>query len=221
MIGMLCRKIGMSHLIQEDGEYIPVTLLEAGPCVVTQIKAEAKEGYNAVQLAAFDKKPTIRDKKDKKKRFSKPASGHYTKANTNPKKLVGEYRLDNVTEYELGQVITVDQVFKLGDRIDAQGKSRGKGFAGTIKRWGFGRGPVSHGSKNIREPGSIGACTWPAEVIKGKKLPGRMGGKKVSVQNLKVVEIDAEKNLLVVKGGVPGAPGTYINVKHSATKLWK
>lgn len=221
MNGMLCRKIGMSHIIQEDGEYIPVTLLEAGPCVVTQVKTEEKEGYNAIQIGAFDKKPSIRDSKKKIKRFKLPEEKHFARANTAPKRSVGEFRQDNAGEYEAGQIVTVDQVFKEGDRVDARGLTRGKGFAGTMKRHHFHRGRVTHGSKNIREPGSIGNNTDPGEVIKGKKLPGRLGGKNVSVMNLKVVEVDAERNLLVVKGGVPGSPGTYIRVRHSATKMWK
>lgn len=203
--GILGKKLGMTQVFAEDGTVIPVTVVEAGPCVVTQIKTEEKDGYNAVQLGFED----IREKL-----VNKPLKGHFDKAGVPYKRYLREFKFENVDEYKVGDEIKVD-IFNVGDKVDVVGRSKGKGFAGAIKRWNFSRGPMSHGSHFHRAPGSMGATSSPGRVFKTKKLPGRMGNKRVTVQNLEVVKVDAERNLMLIKGAVPGPKGSMLIIKES------
>ena len=207
---ILATKIGMTQIFQEDGSVIPVTVLEAGPCVVTQVKTVDNDGYSAVQVGYVDKKDKIinKDKGGKKEVIhrhgvNKPLKGHFEKAGVSSKRYIRELKLENAEEYTLGSEIKAD-IFAAGDRVDATAISKGKGFQGAIKRHGQHRGPMTHGSKFHRHQGSNGACSSPSKVFKGKKMPGHMGCVKVTVQNLSVVRVDAEKNLILVKGAVPG-----------------
>ncbi|MGB0375793.1 MAG: 50S ribosomal protein L3 [Flavobacteriaceae bacterium] len=204
MSGLIGKKIGMTSLFDEKGKNIPCTVLEVGPCVVTQVRTEAVDGYNAVQLG-FD------DKADK--RSNKAAIGHFKKANTAPKKKVAEFR-DFEQELNLGDTVGVD-LFEEGEFVDVSGTSKGKGFQGVVKRHGFGGvGQATHGQHNrLRAPGSIGAASYPARVFKGMRMAGQMGNEKVKVQNLRVLKVVAEKNLLVVKGCVPGHKNAYVIVR--------
>lgn len=205
--GILGKKLGMTQIFEADGRLIPVTVVEAGPCVVLQNKTEETDGYNAVQLGFGE---------IKEKHTTKPMKGHFDKAGVAPVKFVRELRLAAPSEYAVGDKIAAD-IFAAGELIDASGVSRGKGFAGTIKRHNFSRGPMKHGSKSHREPGSIGPrhSGSGGRVIKGKKLPGRMGNANVTVQRLTVVKIDAERNLILVKGAIPGATGSYVVLKET------
>ena len=203
--GILGKKLGMTQVFAEDGTVIPVTVVEAGPCIVTQIKTEEKDGYNAVQLGFED----IREKL-----VNKPLKGHFDKAGVPYKRYLREFKFENVDEYKVGDEIKVD-IFNVGDKVDVVGRSKGKGFAGAIKRWNFSRGPMSHGSHFHRAPGSMGAASPPGRVFKTKKLPGRMGNKRVTVQNLEVVKVDAERNLMLIKGAVPGPKGSMLIIKES------
>lgn len=205
--GILGKKLGMTQIFEADGRLIPVTVVEAGPCVVLQIKTEETDGYNAVQLGFGE---------IKEKHTTKPMKGHFDKAGVAPVKFVRELRLAAPSEYAVGDKIAAD-IFAAGELIDASGVSRGKGFAGTIKRHNFSRGPMKHGSKSHREPGSMGPMhSGPGgRVIKGKKLPGRMGNANVTVQRLTVVKVDAERNLILVKGAIPGATGSYVVLKET------
>lgn len=205
--GILGKKLGMTQIFEADGKLIPVTVVEAGPCVVLQNKTEETDGYNAVQLGFGE---------IKEKHTTKPMKGHFDKAGVAPVKFVRELRLSAPSEYTIGQKITAD-IFEAGELIDASGVSRGKGFAGTIKRHNFARGPMKHGSKSHREPGSMGPMhSGPGgRVIKGKKLPSRMGNQNVTVQRLAVVRVDAERNLILVKGAIPGATGSYVVIKET------
>ncbi|MBU9720224.1 MULTISPECIES: 50S ribosomal protein L3 [Bacillaceae] len=200
--GILGRKLGMTQVFAENGEVIPVTVIEAEPNVVLQKKTVEGEGYESIQLGFADKKAV---------QFRKPAKGHADKANTNPKRFVKEFRDVNVTDYEIGQEVKVD-TFAVGDIVDVTGTSKGKGFAGSIKRHNQSRGPMSHGSRYHRRPGSMGPVD-PNHVLKGKALPGRMGGEQVTIQNLEIVRVDTERNLLLVKGNVPGAKKSFVSVK--------
>jgi large subunit ribosomal protein L3 len=202
MKAILGKKIGMTQLFMEDGTVVPVTVLEAGPCVVTQKKTAETDGYNAIQIAFGD----IREKL-----VTKPMQGHFKKAGTALKRSLHEYHVDNTDDFTLGQEIKVD-VFEKGDVVDVQGTSKGKGFQGMIVRHNAARGPMTHGSRNKRKPGSIGACADPSRVIKGKRMPGQTGAKTVTVQNIEVVEVDADKNVLLVKGAVPGARGGLLSI---------
>lgn len=202
--GILGKKLGMTQLFTEEGKVVPVTVIEAGPCVVIQKKTAGTDGYNAIQVGFAD----IREKL-----VTKPVKGHYAKAGIKPRRFAKEFRIDNVDEYQVGQEIAVD-VFAAGDSVDVVGTSRGKGFAGGIKRHNFSRGPMAHGSKYHRRPGSAGA-KGPARVFKGRLMPGRMGGERVTVQNLQIVRVDKERNLLLVKGAVPGAKNGLLIVKNS------
>jgi large subunit ribosomal protein L3 len=202
MKAILGRKLGMTQLFLDDGTVVPVTVVEAGPCVVTQKKTTQTDGYNAIQLGFED----IREKL-----VSKPLQGHFKKAGVPFKRNLREYHVDNTDAYTLGQEIKVD-VFEKGDIVDVQGTSKGKGFQGYIKRYNGHRGPMTHGSRNQRKPGSIGACADPSRVIKGKRLPGHMGAQTVTVQNIEVVGIDLDKNVLLVKGAVPGAKGGLLSI---------
>ena len=196
MKGILGKKLGMTQIFTEAGDVIPVTVVEAGPVVVTQIKTTEKEGYNAVQVGYGEVK---------EKSLNKPQKGHLAAANV-LKKHLKEFRMDSVEGYTVGQEIKAD-IFAAGEKIDVTGTSKGKGFQGPIKRHGQSRGPESHGSRYHRRPGSMGACSFPGRVIKNKKLAGHMGSVTVTVQNLEVVRVDAEKNLILVKGAIPGAKG--------------
>ena len=208
--GILATKVGMTQIFQEDGTLIPVTVLQAGPCVVTQIKTEENDGYKAVQAGFVDKKDKIinRDKAGKKEVIhrhgvNKALKGHFDKAGVTSKRFLREFKFDNTEEYALGNEIKAD-IFAAGDKVDASAISKGKGFQGAIKRHGQHRGPMAHGSKFHRHQGSNGACSSPSRVFKGKGMPGHMGCVKVTVQNLEVVRVDADKNLILVKGSVPG-----------------
>jgi len=204
--GILGRKIGMTQVFAENGELIPVTVVEAGSNVVLQKKTIENDGYEAIQIGFSDKREKL---------ANKPEKGHVAKANTAPKRFVREFRGINLDEYEVGQEVQVS-IFAEGDVVDVTGVSKGKGFQGAIKRHGQSRGPMSHGSRYHRRPGSMGPVA-PNRVFKGKLLPGRMGGDQITVQNLTIVKVDTERNLLLIKGNVPGAKKSLIKVK-SAVK---
>ena len=206
---ILATKVGMTQIFNEDGVLIPVTVLQAGPCVVTQVKTEENDGYSAVQVGYADKRENL---------VNKPMKGHFEKAGVSCKRFVKEFKLDNAAEYELGQEIKVD-VFEAGDHIDATAISKGKGFQGAIKRHGQSRGPMAHGSKFHRHAGSNGAASDPSKVFKGKKMPGQMGNKQITIQNLEVVRVDAENNLLLVKGAVPGPKKSLVTIKETVKSL--
>ena len=218
---ILATKVGMTQIFREDGTLIPVTVLQAGPCVVTQIKTEENDGYKAVQVGFVDKKERIvnKDKGGKKEvahrhGANKAEMGHFKKADVTAKRYVREFRFENAEEYEIGREIKAD-IFEAGERVDASGISKGKGFQGAIKRLGQHRGPMKHGSKFHRHQGSNGACSSPSRVFKGKGMPGHMGCVKVTVQNLEVVRVDAEKNLLLIKGSVPGPKKALVTIKET------
>ena len=200
---ILAKKVGMTQIFNEAGELVPVTVLQAGPCVVTQVKTTENDGYEAVQVGFED----IREKL-----VNKPVKGMFDKAGVSYKRYVREFKLEG--EYSVKDEIKVD-VFEAGDKIDATAIAKGKGFQGAIKRHGQSRGPMAHGSKYHRHAGSNGSCSTPSRVFKGKKMPGHMGGKKVTTQNLEVVRFDAEKNLLLVKGAVPGPKKSLVTIKES------
>ena len=202
---ILATKVGMTQIFNEDGVLTPVTVLQAGPCVVTQVKTAQNDGYSAVQVGFGD----IREKL-----VNKPQKGHFAKAGVDAKRYVREFRLDDAESYTGGQEIKAD-VFAAGDKIDATAKSKGKGFQGAIKRHGQSRGPMAHGSKYHRHAGSNGSATTPGRVFKGKHMPGHMGAVRVTVQNLEVVRVDAEQNLLLVKGAVPGPKKSLVMIKAS------
>lgn len=205
MKALLGKKIGMTQMFTEDGTVVPVTVIEAGPCVVTQIKNKEKEGYSAIQIGFGD---------TKEKNLSRPLLGHLARASVSPKRHLTEVRAEEGEGYRVGQELKVD-LFSVGDRADVTGTSIGKGFAGVIKRWGFSGGPASHGSHSHRIPGSIGASATPSRVHRGKKMPGHMGNKQVTAQNLEVVKVDLEQNLLMVKGNTPGSNGSLVMVRGS------
>lgn len=204
MKGILGKKIGMTQIFTEHGEVIPVTVVEAGPVVVTQVKTTENDGYTAIQVGFGDAK---------EKSLNKPQKGHLAAANT-LKKHLKEFRVDSVEGYTVGQEIKAD-LFAAGELIDVTGISKGKGFQGPIKRHGQSRGPESHGSRYHRRPGSMGACSYPGRVFKNKKLAGHMGSVKVTVQNLEVVRVDADKNFILVKGAIPGAKGSVVTIKEA------
>ncbi len=218
---ILATKVGMTQIFNEDGSLIPVTVLQAGPCVVTQIKTVENDGYSAVQVGFVDMKDKIvnKDKAGKKEVVhrhgaTKAEKGHFAKAGVSSKRYVREFKFENSDEYALAQEIKAD-IFAEGDKIDATAISKGKGFQGAIKRFGQHRGPMAHGSKFHRHQGSNGACSSPSRVFKGKGMPGHMGSVKVTVQNLEVVKVDAEKNLLLVKGSVPGPKKALVTIKET------
>lgn len=204
-MGLLGKKIGMSRVFNEMGGVIPVTVIEAGPCKVLQVKSVTTDGYNAIQVGFGDKKA---------KRVNKPLAGHFSKADSEGYYNVREFRVDNPDDYQSGQDISLGDLFKVGDVIDIQGTSKGMGFQGVMKRHGFKGGPGGHGSKFHRAPGSIGCSAWPARVVKGKKLPGRMGTDTVLKKNVLVVDVRGDDNVIIVKGPVPGA-------KQSLLKLFR
>ena len=212
---ILATKVGMTQIFAEDGSLIPVTVLQAGPCVVTQIKTVENDGYSAVQVGFVDKKTKYVDGKMVHAHgVTKAEEGHFKKAGVSAKRFVREFKFENADEYTLAQEIKAD-IFAAGDKIDASAISKGKGFQGAIKRLGQSRGPMAHGSKFHRHQGSNGACSSPSRVFKGKGMPGHMGCKKVTVQNLEVVRVDAEKNLLLVKGAVPGSKKALVTIKET------
>lgn len=202
MPGIIGKKIGMTSLFTPDGKNIPCTLIEAGPCVVTQVKTVENDGYNAVQLAYGEKKA---------KRTTKALAGHFAKASTTPKKRLVEFRTDDLATFTLGSTVETS-LFEEGEFVDVVGTSKGKGFQGVVKRYNFqGVGGQTHGQHNrLRHPGSIGACSWPSRVFKGMRMGGRMGTDRVKIQNLKVMRIVADKNLILVSGSVPGAKNGYV-----------
>ena len=208
--GLLGKKIGMTQIFSEEGGLIPVTLLQAGPCDLLQIKNNENDGYSALQIGFDDKR---------KKRSSQAEIGHCSKVKASVKRIIREFRTDTLdAEYEPGQTFTVS-VFDDVKSIDVTGTSKGKGFAGVMKRWGFSGGPATHGCTTPRGAGSVGAGTSPGHVVKGKKMAGRMGGKRITVKNLDVVKIDKDRNMLIVKGAVPGPNGGYIIIRKSRNEL--
>ncbi len=202
---ILATKVGMTQIFNEDGVLTPVTVLQAGPCAVTQIKTVENDGYSAVQVGFVDKREKL---------VTNPMKGHFEKAGVAPKRFVQEFKLENAESYTVGQEITAD-VFAAGDKIDVTATSKGKGFAGAIKRHGLHTGPKTHGSKYHRHAGSNGAASDPSRVFKGKKMAGRMGNEQVTVQNLEVVRVDAENGVILVKGAVPGPKKALVTIKQS------
>ena len=218
---ILATKVGMTQIFNADGVIVPVTVLQAGPCVVTQIKTVENDGYSAVQVGFVDKKEKVVNKDANGKKeirnrhgVNKALKGHFDKAGVSGKRFVKEFKLDNAADYKLADEIKAD-IFAEGDKVDATAISKGKGFQGAIKRHGQHRGPMAHGSKFHRHQGSNGSCSTPSRVFKGKGMPGHMGSVKVTVQNLEIVRVDAENNLLLVKGAVPGPKKSVVTVKES------
>ena len=218
---ILATKVGMTQIFGEGGELIPVTVLQAGPCYVTQVKTVENDGYEAVQVGFVDKKEkTVNvDAAGHKSVYArhgvnKPEAGHFKKAGVGGKRYVREFRFENASDYQPADEIKAD-IFAAGDKIDATAISKGKGFQGAIKRHGQSRGPMAHGSKYHRHAGSNGACSSPSKVFKGKKMPGQMGGVKVTVQNLEVVRVDADENLILIKGSVPGPKKALVTIRES------
>jgi large subunit ribosomal protein L3 len=205
MKAILGKKVGMTQVFAEDGRVVPVTVVQAGPCVVIQKKTIQTDGYNAVQVGFGEVKES---------RVNKPVTGHFKKVSVKPTKYLREFKAEGESELEIGSELKAD-VFETGEKVDVCGTSKGKGFLGVIARWGQHRGPMTHGSRYHRRPGSMGACASPAKVMKGKKLPGRGGGEKVTVQNLEVVRVDADQNLILLKGAIPGAKGGLVTLKKS------
>lgn len=202
---ILARKLGMTQIFDEIGKLIPVTVIQAGPNAVVQKKTVENDGYNAIQVGFMD---------IKENRANKPKKGHFSKAGVTPKRYLKEFRFDNIDELNVGDEIKAD-VFAQGDKVDVTGISKGKGFAGTVKRWGTHRGPMTHGSGYHRGPGSMGACSSPGRVAKGKRLPGHMGVEKITVQNLTIIKVDAENNIILVKGGLPGPKDGLLIIKNT------
>ena len=199
------KKVGMTQIFDEQGKVIPVTVIEAGPCVVAQVKSVETDGYNAIQLGYGDVKAS---------KINKPEKGHFAKANIAPKKHLREFRVDSIEGVTVGTEVKAD-TFEIGDKIDVQGTTKGKGFQGVIKRHGQSRGPMGHGSMYHRRPGSMGPTSTPGRVFKGKKLPGHMGVQTVTIQNLEVVAVDLDKNVILVKGSVPGNKGAILKIRNS------
>ncbi len=207
--GLIGKKIGMTQLFDDNGNFIPVTVIEAGPCAVVQKKTAEKDGYEAVQLGFGDVKPN---------RVNKPMKGHFAKNDVAPKKVLREFRLADISAVSEGDIIKAD-VFAAGEKVDVSGTSKGKGYAGAIKRWNFGRLKETHGSGPVaRHQGSMGACSDPSRVFKGKKMAGHLGSERVTIQNLDVVKVDAENNLIAVKGAVPGARGGIVVITDAVKK---
>jgi large subunit ribosomal protein L3 len=201
--GILGRKIGMTRVYDENGRSIPVTVIEAGPCTILQKKTVQKEGYNAIQLGFLEKKDS---------KLNKPEAGHFKRSGGKGFYHVREFRVENPESYEVGQQVTLTEMAAIGDLIDIAGKSKGRGFQGVIKRHGFRGGRATHGSDFHRAPGSIGCSAWPSRVLKGKKMPGRMGNETVTQKNLKIIDIRNDGNVLLVRGTVPGAKNGLLNI---------
>ena len=222
---ILATKVGMTQIFNENGVLTPVTVLQAGPCYVTQVKTVDNDGYSAVQVGFVDKKDKVISKdaagKKEVKRshgVNKPLQGHFAKAGVSGTRYLKEFKFENAEEYTLGQEIKAD-IFEAGDKIDVSGTTKGKGFQGAIKRHGQSRGPMAHGSKYHRHAGSNGACSDPSKVFKGKHMPGHMGNVQVTVQNLEIVRVDTENNLLLVKGAVPGPKKSLVTIKETVKSL--
>ena len=218
---ILAKKVGMTQIFNADGVLTPVTVLQAGPCVVTQVKTVENDGYSAVQVGFVDKKEKVVNKDANGKKeirhrhgVNKPEKGHFDKAGVSGKRFVREFKFDNAADYKMADEIKAD-IFAEGDKVDATAISKGKGFQGAIKRFGQHRGPMAHGSKFHRHQGSNGACSSPSRVFKGKGMPGHMGSVKVTVQNLEIVKVDVENNLLLVKGSVPGPKKCLVTIKET------
>ncbi|KPJ60964.1 MAG: 50S ribosomal protein L3 [Latescibacteria bacterium DG_63] len=203
MPGLIGKKLGMTQIFDDSGNAIPVSVIQAGPCTVVQKKTTDKEGYDAIQLGFQDMR---------EKRVSRPLLGHFKNAGISPKRVLREFKVTDTAQFEVGSKTTIG-IFEVGSIVDVTGTSRGKGFQGVVKRWGFSGGNETHGCTTHRLPGSIGMSAYPSRVLKNRKLPGRMGGVRVTVKNLTVVGVDKERHLLLVKGGVPGAPNSYVEVK--------
>lgn len=201
-VGLLGNKIGMTQIFDEAGNIIPVTILKVGPCVITQVKTEAKDGYNSIQVGYS---------RVSSKSLTQPELGHLQKSNIQPLKYLKEFRITSEDNFEVGQTLTVD-LLSLGQLVDIQGKTIGKGFTGLQKRHNFARGPMTHGSKNHRAPGSIGMGTTPGRVLPGKRMAGQVGNKVTTVKKLKVIQLNMEENILVIKGAVPGKPGNLLSI---------
>lgn len=204
-IGLLGNKIGMTQIFDESGNIIPVTILKVGPCIITQIKTEMKDGYNAIQVGYSN---------TSNKSLTQSELGHLQKSNIQPLKYLKEFRIENVDEFEVGQVLNVD-LLSINQLVNIKGKTVGKGFSGLQKRYNFTRGPMTHGSKNHRAPGSIGMGTTPGRVLPGKKMPGQMGNKLTTIKKLKVIQLSSEENILIIKGSVPGKPGNLLSITPS------
>lgn len=200
---LIGKKLGMTQIFEESGDATPVSVIQAGPCPIVQVKTLDTDGYSAIQIGYGE---------TKKSRVRKPAEGHFKRSGGKPARVLKEVRVENPAEFKVGDVLDV-KVFEGAEHVSVVGISKGRGFAGTIKRHGFTSGPKAHGSKNIREPGSVGACATPSRIYKGKRLPGRMGGKRITVRNLKIVQIDAENHLIYVKGAVPGATNGIVFIR--------
>mgnify|MGYP005839397307 FL=1 len=201
-VGLLGNKIGMTQIFDESGNIIPVTILKVGPCVITQVKTIEKDGYNAIQVGYGNVSS---------KALTQPELGHLQKSNIQPLKYLKEFKISDDNEFEIGQILNVD-AFSEGQLVNVRGKSVGKGFSGLQKRYSFARGPMTHGSKNHRAPGSIGMGTTPGRVLPGKKMAGQLGNKIATIQKLKVIQINTEENILVIKGSVPGKPGNLLSI---------
>ena len=204
-IGLLGNKIGMTQIFDESGNIIPVTILKVGPCIITQIKTEMKDGYNGIQVGYSN---------TSNKSLTQAELGHLQKSNIQPLKYLKEFRIDNVDDFEVGQVLNVD-LLSINQLVNIKGKTVGKGFSGLQKRHNFTRGPMTHGSKNHRAPGSIGMGTTPGRVLPGKKMPGQLGNKLTTIKKLKVIQLSSEENILIIKGSVPGKPGNLLSITPS------
>jgi large subunit ribosomal protein L3 len=202
VVGLLGNKIGMTQIFDESGNIIPVTILKVGPCVITQIKTKAKDGYDSIQVGYGNVSS---------KTLTQPELGHLQKSNIQPLKYLKEFRINDNNEFEVGQILNVD-AFESGQLVNIRGKSIGKGFSGLQKRHNFSRGPMTHGSKNHRAPGSIGMGTTPGRVLPGKKMAGQLGNKITTIKKLKIIQINSEENILVIKGSVPGKPGNLLSI---------
>ena len=202
VVGLLGNKIGMTQIFDESGNIIPVTILKVGPCVVTQVKTKSKDGYDSIQIGYGNVS---------NKALTQPELGHLQKSNIQPLKYLKEFKVNNTNEFQIGQVLNVES-FAPGQLVNIRGKSIGKGFSGLQKRHNFSRGPMTHGSKNHREPGSIGMGTTPGRVLPGKKMAGQLGNKITTIKKLKVIQINSEENILVIKGSVPGKPGNLLSI---------
>jgi large subunit ribosomal protein L3 len=200
---LIGKKIGMTQIFGESGTLTPVSVIQVGPCPIVQVKTVEKDGYNAVQIGFGDIRETL---------VSSPRKGHFDKAKVAPQRLLREVRVDDTSEYKVGEAVDV-KIFEGVEKVHVSGRSKGRGFAGTVRRHNFSKGDVTHGSHNIREPGSVGMCATPARIFKGKKLPGRMGGVRETTKNLKVVQIDPDNNLLYVRGSVPGASNGFVLIR--------
>jgi len=205
---LLGKKLGMSTFFSQDELQIPVTVLQVGPCVVTQIKTREKDGYDAVQVGFLEKKP---------QRINKPMAGHFAKSGGKAYAHLAEIPVDDPSTYQLGQTLAIAGAFQVGERVDVNGLTKGRGFSGGVKRWGFRGGKASHGSMFHRAPGSIGSSAWPSRVFKGQRLPGQYGNERVTVKNLEVVDIRPEDNLMLIRGAVPGSRSGLVEVRKSKT----